>query len=83
MTAGIGFFVLPVVIAGGWQLAMRSKSPYGPYEWKRVLERGKTTMNGPHQGGWIHTKYSEDWFIHFQDKGPYGLRVSFTTCRLE
>ena len=44
---------------------MRSKSPYGPYEWKRVLERGKTTMNGPHQGGWIHTKYSEDWFIHF------------------
>ena len=52
-------------VAGGWQLAMRSKSPYGPYEWKRVLERGKTTMNGPHQGGWIHTKYSEDWFIHF------------------
>lgn len=29
-------------------------------------------MNGPHQGGWIHTKYGEDWFIHFQDKGPYG-----------
>ena len=22
----------------GWQLAMRSKSPYGPYEWKRVCE---------------------------------------------
>lgn len=64
-------------VAGGWQLAMRSKSPYGPYEWKRVLERGKTTMNGPHQGGWIHTKYGEDWFIHFQDKGPYGACVIY------
>lgn len=59
-------------VAGGWQLALRSKSPYGPYEWKRVLERGTTKMNGPHQGGWVHTKYGEDWFIHFQDKGLYG-----------
>lgn len=28
-------------VAGGWQLAMRSKSPYGPYEWKRVLNAEK------------------------------------------
>ena len=33
----------------GWQLAMRSKSPYGPYQWKRVMWQGKTTVNGPHQ----------------------------------
>ena len=59
----------------GFQLAMRSKSPYGPYESKVVLSQGKTQINGPHQGGWVHTKYGEDWFIHFQDKGAYGRVV--------
>ena len=59
----------------GFQLAMRSKSPYGPYEHKIVLVQVKTNINGPHQGGWIHTKYGEDWFIHFQDKEAYGRVV--------
>lgn len=56
----------------GFQLAMRSKSPYGPYESKVVLAQGKTNVNGPHQGAWIHTTQGEDWFIHFQDKEEYG-----------
>ena len=59
----------------GFQLAMRSKSPYGPYEHKIVLAQGKTDINGPHQGGWVHTKYGEDWFLHFQDKEAYGRVV--------
>ncbi len=59
----------------GFQLAMRSKSPYGPYEHKIVLAQGKTNINGPHQGGWVHTKYGEDWFVHFQDKEAYGRVV--------
>ena len=59
----------------GFQLAMRSKSPYGPYEHKTVLAQGKTNINGPHQGGWVHTKYGEDWFVHFQDKEAYGRVV--------
>lgn len=59
----------------GWQLAMRSKSPLGPYESKTVLAQGKTSINGPHQGGWVHTPYGEDWFLHFQDKGAYGRVV--------
>ncbi len=59
----------------GFQLAMRSKSPYGPYEHKIVLAQGKTAINGPHQGGWVHTKYGEDWFLHFQDKEAYGRVV--------
>ena len=59
----------------GFQLAMRSKSPYGPYEHKVVLAQGKTSINGPHQGGWVHTKYGEDWFVHFQDKEAYGRVV--------
>ena len=59
----------------GFQLAMRSKSPYGPYEHKIVLQQGSTAINGPHQGGWVHTKYGEDWFLHFQDKEAYGRVV--------
>ena len=59
----------------GFQLAMRSKSPYGPYEHKVVLQQGKTNINGPHQGAWVHTKYGEDWFLHFQDKEAYGRVV--------
>lgn len=59
----------------GFQLAMRSKSPFGPYESKVVLKQGKTNINGPHQGGWVHTPYGEDWFLHFQDKEAYGRVV--------
>ena len=34
-------------------------------------------MNGPHQGAWIDTPDGkEHWFIHFQDKGPYGRVVN-------
>ena len=59
----------------GFQLAMRSKNPYGPYEHKIVLAQGKTTVNGPHQGAWVHTAFNEDWFLHFQDKEAYGRVV--------
>ena len=46
-----------------------------PYESKVVLAQGKTDINGPHQGAWVHTKYGEDWFLHFQDKEAYGRVV--------
>lgn len=59
----------------GHQLAMRSKSPFGPYESKTVLATGNTEVNGPHQGGWVHLKSGEDWFMHFQDKEAYGRVV--------
>ena len=62
-------------VAMGWQLAMRSKSLYGPYEWKKVMWQGKTDINGPHQGAWIHTSQDEDWFLHFNDKSAYGRVV--------
>ncbi|MFD2942464.1 glycoside hydrolase family 43 protein [Flavobacterium notoginsengisoli] len=62
-------------VATGWQLILRSKSIYGPYEEKVVLEQGKTVVNGPHQGAWVDTVTGEDWFIHFQDQGAYGRVV--------
>jgi len=58
----------------GWQLAMRSRSPYGPYEWRRVMWQGKTAINGPHQGAWVHAGGS-DWFLHFNDRAAYGRVV--------
>jgi beta-xylosidase len=62
-------------VATGWQLALRSKNVYGPYEEKVVLAQGKTSINGPHQGAWVDTQTGENWFIHFQDKGPGGRVV--------
>ncbi|GAB4009833.1 glycoside hydrolase 43 family protein [Spirosoma migulaei] len=64
----------------GWQLVLRSKSIYGPYERKVVMDQGKTPINGPHQGAWVTTnpgkgKAAEDWFLHFQDKEAYGRVV--------
>ncbi|MFT3738140.1 MAG: glycoside hydrolase 43 family protein [Breznakibacter sp.] len=59
----------------GWQLAMRSKNVYGPYEERIVLAQGKTAINGPHQGAWVQTQTGEDWFFHFQDVYAYGRIV--------
>lgn len=60
----------------GWQLAMRSRNVYGPYEARNVMDQGNTAVNGPHQGGWVHTPQGEDWFLHFNDRYAYG-RVVF------
>lgn len=70
-----GFYYLFAPAGGvvsGWQLVMRSKDVYGPYEARIVMGQGKTDINGPHQGGWVDTPAGESWFLHFQDKGAYG-----------
>ncbi len=46
----------------GWQIALRSKHVYGPYESCKVY-----TESGIHQGGWV-----DDSFICFQECGAYG-----------
>lgn len=56
----------------GWQVALRSRSVYGPYEDQIVLEQGATSVNGPHQGALVDTPHGEWWFVHFQDAGAYG-----------
>ncbi len=59
----------------GWQVVQRSRNIYGPYELKITLAQGNTTVNGPHQGGWVDTPDGEDWFVHFQDVGVAGRIV--------
>ena len=62
-------------VGTGWQLALRSKNIFGPYESKVVMAQGKTDINGPHQGAWVDTKTGEDWFLNFQDLGADGRVV--------
>ncbi|WP_343554938.1 glycoside hydrolase 43 family protein [Sphingobacterium sp.] len=62
-------------VATGWQLILRSKNIYGPYERKVAMAQNKSTVNGPHQGAWVDTPTGEDWFFHFQDKEAMGRVV--------
>ncbi len=59
----------------GWQIVLRSRNVFGPYERKVVMAQGKTEINGPHQGGRVDTKTGEHWFLHFQDLYAYGRVV--------
>jgi beta-xylosidase len=62
-------------VSTGYQAVFRSKNIRGPYESRIVLDQGTTAINGPHQGAWVDTPTGEDWFLHFQDLGPYGRVV--------
>jgi len=64
-------------VKGGWQVALRSKNIWGPYESKIVLYQADTLINGPHQGALIDLDDEDKkWaFIHFQDKRAYGRIV--------
>jgi beta-xylosidase len=68
-------------VKGGWQGVFRSRSLYGPYEARSVIDQGKTELNGPHQGAWVTTPGGEHWFVHFQDLDTYGRRVLLQPMR--
>ena len=76
---GFYYIIIPEGGVGtGYETALRSKNIYGPYERKIVLEQGTTSVNGPHQGGFVELPSGESWFMHFQGVGALG-RV----CHLE
>jgi beta-xylosidase len=62
-------------VKAGWQTVWRSRAIFGPYEGRIVLQQGTTPVNGPHQGAWVDTPDGASWFVHFQDRGPYGRVV--------
>jgi beta-xylosidase len=70
-------------VRDGWQTVLRSDSVYGDYEIRTVLEQGTTDVNGPHQGAWVHLDSGEDWFVHYQQRGPYGRIVHLQPMRWE
>ena len=59
----------------GWQLVLRSRSPWGPYECRTVLHQGDTAIPGPHQGAWVEDTAGDSWFVHFVDRYAYGRVV--------
>lgn len=70
-----GFYFLSIPEGGvgtGWQTVLRARNIEGPYERKVVLEQGRTTVNGPHQGALVDTPEGDWWFIHFQSTEPLG-----------
>ncbi len=62
-------------VSTGWEVVLRSKHVFGPYEDKIVLEQGRSPINGPHQGALVDTPSGQWWFVHFQEKLPYGRIV--------
>jgi beta-xylosidase len=59
-------------IDAGYQVVLRAQNILGPYQKKTILERGSTTINGPHQGSWIDLPSGESWFYHFQQSAGWG-----------
>ena len=62
-------------VATGSQAVYRAEHVRGPYEVRVVLAQGATPINGPHQGAWVDAPGGEHWFLHFQDRGPFGRVV--------
>jgi beta-xylosidase len=65
----------------GSQAVLRSKSIWGPYEYKTVLAQGSTKINGPHQGAYVETPDGRGWFVHFQQRGGHGRIVHLQPVR--
>jgi beta-xylosidase len=70
-------------VTTGWQVVLRSRNIYGPYEEKTVLAQRGTPVNGPHQGALVNTTSGEWWFMHFQDADVYGRIVHLQPVRWE
>lgn len=68
-------------VAEGYQAVFRSRSIWGPYEPRIVLEQGATPINGPHQGAWVDTPSGEHWFFHFQELPALGRVVHLQPMR--
>jgi beta-xylosidase len=71
-----GYYYLYCTYGGadGFQVALRSRSIWGPYEEKIVIrETDKSNVNfGIHQGALIQTSTGEWWTMLFMDMGPFG-----------
>ena len=87
---GYYYLIIPEGGVGqGWQTVLRSRSIYGPYERRVVLEQGSTNINGPHQGALVDTPPSDSpnggeqswWFYHFQETPVLGRVVHLQPVR--
>jgi beta-xylosidase len=68
-------------VGSGSQAVLRSRQIYGPYDYHVALAQGSTSINGPHQGGYVETPDGEGWFVHFQSDGGHGRIVHLEPVR--
>lgn len=70
---GMYYITCPAGGTEGWQVCLRSKSIYGPYESKVIMDDATSyPPNGLHQGGMVQLQDGSWWFIIMQDRGPIG-----------
>ena len=69
-----GYYYLYCTYGGGdgFQVALRSKNIYGPYEQKIVIRDNGNLGTGIHQGALVQTQTGEWWSVIFQDGGAFG-----------
>lgn len=69
-----GYYYLYCTYGGfdGFQVALRSKEIYGPYEQKIVIRDNGNLGSGIHQGALVETPSGEWWSVIFQDGGAFG-----------
>jgi beta-xylosidase len=70
-----GFYYIFAPYGGvekGSEAVLRSRDIHGPYEFRTVLSKGSTAVQGPHQGGYVETPSGQGWFLHFNSTGAYG-----------
>lgn len=69
-----GYYYLYCTYGGGdgFQVALRSKNIYGPYEEKIVIRDNGNLGSGIHQGALVETQSGEWWSVIFQDGGAFG-----------
>lgn len=59
-------------VGRGSQAVLRSRNIWGPYDFRTVLTQGNSSVNGPHQGGYVETPDGRGWFLHFSQRGAHG-----------
>ncbi|WP_081147567.1 family 43 glycosylhydrolase [Niastella vici] len=70
---GYYYITCPAGGTEGWQVCLRSKNIYGPYESKVIVQdESSYPANGLHQGGMVQLKDGSWWFLIMQDRGPIG-----------
>jgi len=69
-----GYYYLYCTYGGGdgFQVALRSRNIYGPYEEKIVIRDNGNLGTGIHQGALVQTQTGEWWSVIFQDGGAFG-----------
>lgn len=71
---GMYYILCPAGGTEGWQVCLRSRSIYGPYEYKVVLDDDSSyPPNGLHQGGMVQLENGDWWAIIRQEGGKRSL----------